>query len=305
MKRSLVSDVRINKFSYFMLLPAFFYTLLFGYLTYPYVIIAFQQYNYAKGIFGSPFVGFENFMFFLRSNNAGSVILNTILLNLISIIFGTILSVSIAIILNEIRNLKFIKISQSAMLFPYYISWVVISYLLLTFLSTKNGIVNNFLADLGLEKINFYTSPQYWRPILVMLRMWKGAGMNAVIFLAAINGIDSEIYEAAVIDGASRLQGVKYLTVPLLLPTISILTLLSLGRIMYGDFSMIYAIVGDIGVLYRTTDIIDTYVFRILRQSGNPSQSMAIGLFQSVLGFILVYITNRVVKTFFDDGALF
>lgn len=304
-KMTLLLDIRRNPFSYAMLVPAAAFTVLFGYLTYPYIIIAFQKYNYSKGVLGSPFVGLENFMFFLRSNNAANVIFNTVWLNLLSIFFSTILAVSLAVMLNEVRGRAFIKITQTTMLFPNYISWVVVSYLLTTFLSTKSGIINIWLSSIGMEKINFYSMPHYWRTILVIVRVWKGVGMSAVIYLAAIAGIDTSVYEAAVIDGATRFKRIWHITVPLLMPTVCIMTLLSLGKIMYGDFGMIYAIVGDNGLLFKTTDVIDTYIFRILRKTGDPSQSMAIGLLQSLMGFVMVFLSNYAVKRFFPDGALF
>ena len=171
--------------------------------------------------------------------------------------------------------------------------------------STEYGIVNQLLRSLGLEGVNWYTNSGVWPAILVVMRIWKGAGMNAIIFLASITGIDTSLYEAAAIDGANRFQRIFRITLPLIMPTVIIMTLLSLGKIMYGDFGMIYALVGDNGTLYATTDIIDTYVFRALRQVGDMSQSTAIGLFQSLIGFIMVYGSNWLARRFYPDGALY
>ena len=299
------TDVRRNPFSYLLLLPAMAYVFVFGYMTYPYIIIAFKKFNYQLGPWGSPFVGLDNFTFFFKSSVAGRVVFNTLFLNIAFILTGTIMSLLLAVMLNEIRGKVFVRTTQTMMLLPYYLSWVVVSYMLQAIFSNKNGMMNLMLQAFGGKGIAWYTRSDVWPTILIIMRMWKGAGMNAVIFLAAITGIDESIYEAAVIDGATRFQRIWFVTLPLVMPTVCIMTLLSIGKIMYGDFGMVYALVGDNGVLYPTTDIIDTYVFRVLRQTGDPSQAMAIGLFQSVIGFLMVFGSNRLVKRFFGDGALF
>ena len=304
-KYTLWTDIKKNPFSYGLLLPAMLFVFIFGYMTYPYMIIAFKKFNYQLGVWGSEWSGIDNFVFFFKSTVAARVIWNTLYLNLLFIITGTVMSVALAIMLNEIRLRMFVRVSQTFMLLPYYLSWVVIAYMLQAVFSNKNGLMNNILSFLGQKKISWYTRPELWPAILVVMRIWKGAGMNAIIFLAAITGIDESIYEAAMVDGATRGQRIRKITLPLILPTVSIMTLLSIGKIMYGDFGMIYALIGDNGVLYPTTDIIDTYVFRVLRQTGDPSQAMAIGLFQSVIGFIMVYSSNALVKHKLGGGALF
>lgn len=302
---TLWTDIKKNPFSYGLLLPAMLFVFIFGYMTYPYMIIAFKKFNYQLGIWGSEWSGIDNFVFFFKSTVATRVIWNTLYLNLLFIITGTVMSVALAIMLNEIRLRMFVRVSQTFMLLPYYLSWVVIAYMLQAVFSNKNGLMNNILSFLGQKKISWYTRAELWPAILVAMRIWKGAGMNAIIFLAAITGIDESIYEAAMVDGATRGQRIRKITLPLILPTVSIMTLLSIGKIMYGDFGMIYALIGDNGVLYPTTDIIDTYVFRVLRQTGDPSQAMAIGLFQSVIGFVMVYSSNALVKYKLGGGALF
>ena len=304
-KSSLIKDIRQNPFSYLLMLPAMLFVLIFGYMTYPYMIIAFKKFNYQLGLWSSPWNGIDNFTFFFKSTMASRIIWNTLYLNILFIATGTLMSVALAIMLNEIRSRTYVRVSQTFMLLPYYLSWVVIAYMLQAVFSNKNGLMNNVLVMFGQKKISWYTRADLWPAILVAMRLWKGAGMNAIIFLAAITGIDESIYEAAMIDGASRGQRIRQITIPLIMPTVTIMTLLSIGKIMYGDFGMIYALSGDNGVLYETTDIIDTYVFRVLRQTGDPSQAMAIGLFQSVIGFAMVYGTNQLVKRKFGDGALF
>jgi len=304
-RNGLIKDIRRNKFSYLIILPALIYTFIFSYCSYPYILIAFQKYNYEKGIFGSEWVGLKNFEFFFLSRKAPEVTWNTIYLNFLFIITGTMLAVVIAIMLNELKCRIFVKNTQSIMLFPNYLSWVVVSYMLYSFFSTVHGIINKVIEALGGNRVNWYIQPNVWPAILVLMRIWKGAGINAVIFLAAITGIDEFIFQAASIDGANRWQQIWHITIPLIMPTVTIMTLLAIGKIMYGDFGMIYALIGDNGVLYPTTDIIDTYVFRALRKIGDPSHAMAISLFQSAVGFLMVYGSNWVTRKFFSEGALY
>ena len=300
-----LTDIRRNPLSYLMLIPAALYTLVFGYLTIPYMLSAFQNYNYRDGLFGSPYVGLKNFEFFFKSNAAPRVIGNTVFLNIMFITFTLIVSVTVALLLNELHQAKLKKFLQSTYLFPYFLSWIVINYVVYTLTSNKYGIINQVLALFGAKPINFYTKGAYWPAILVIAKVWKDMGMNIVIYLAVITGFDPQIYEAAMIDGAGRFRACISITLRLLMPTICMLTIMSVGKIFNGDFGMIYALVGDNGMLQKTTDVIDTYVFRTLRQTGNPSQSMAISLFQSVLGFITVCGANWIARRFFSEGALF
>ena len=300
-----LTDIRRNPLSYLMLIPAALYTLVFGYLTIPYMLSAFQNYNYRDGLFGSPYVGLKNFEFFFKSNAAPRVIGNTVFLNIMFITFTLIVSVTVALLLNELHHAKLKKFLQSTYLFPYFLSWIVINYVVYTLTSNKYGIINQVLALFGAKPINFYTKGAYWPAILVIAKVWKDMGMNIVIYLAVIIGFDPQIYEAAMIDGAGRFRACISITLRLLMPTICMLTIMSVGKIFNGDFGMIYALVGDNGMLQKTTDVIDTYVFRTLRQTGNPSQSMAISLFQSVLGFITVCGANWIARRFFSEGALF
>lgn len=302
---ALIHDIRHHPVTMLMALPAVAYTFIFGYLTLPYVVIAFQNFSYRTGIFDSAWVGFQNFRFFFRSPRALTVIWNTIKLNFLFIVIGMAAALVLAIVVNEIRSKAVARVTQSTYLFPHFISWIVTAYIVYSLFSTRLGLVNQLLQSLGLSTVNWYSNPAPWTYILVFLRIWKGAGINVVIFLAAISGISNELYEAAIIDGASRLQRIVRITVPLILPTVAILTLLAVGRIFYSDFGMFYAIIGDNGLLYPTTDVIDTYVFRALRKTGDPAQAMAVGLFQSLMGFVFVYGSNWLTRRFFREGALF
>lgn len=290
---------------YLLALPAIIFTFCFSYMTLPYILIAFQKYNVRKGLFGSTWVGLKNFQTFFRSSRWIVVTLNTLEINFFSIVLGAVFAVLMAIMLSEVRFKRFVKVNQSMYLFPNFLSWIVVSYMVYAFFSSEYGLVNQMLTTLEKAPVNWYLTPGPWTAILVLLRIWKGAGMQIVIFLAAITGMDAEIYEAALVDGASRFQQALRITLPLLLPTVTITTLLSLGKIFYGDFGMIYSIIKDNSMLFDTADVIDTYVFRLLRKTGDPAQSMAIGLYQSLMGFLLVYFSNMIVRKKFDNGALF
>lgn len=303
--RSFIMDIRKNPFSYMLVLPAAIYTLLFGYLTLPYIIMAFENYNFKLGLLGSPFVGLKNFEFFFRSSNAAMITWNTVYLNVIFITTGTIASIVLALMLNEIRQKQYLKVMQSTLLFPNFLSWIIVQYVVFALLSSENGWLNSVFESLGMARISMYSNADNWPFILALVRIWKGAGMGSVIYMAAIAGMDEGLYEAARIDGATKLKQIWHITLPLLVPTILILTLMAVGKIFYGDFQMIYALVGDNGILLKRTDVIDTFVYRALRQTGDPSAAMAVGLYQAVVGFIMVYGSNRLVRKFFPSGALF
>lgn len=303
--RHLLRELKQNGSAYLLVIPAAIYTLIFGYFTLPYMLIAFQKFNFKTGLFNSPWVGLDNFKFFFSSPRAWEVTYNTLKLNFLFIIVGTLVALTLAILFNELRSKLYSRLTQSTILFPHFLSWVIVSYIIYSLLSTDYGIINQLLVKLNLEPINWYSSPKYWTGILVSAAVWKDLGLNLVIYLAAITGIDDSYYEAGRIDGASRWQLIRHITIPLMVPTVMILSLLALGKIMYGSFDMIYAIVKDNGVLYPAVDVIDTYVFRSLRTTGNPAQVMAVGLYQSVIGFILVWGSNKIVKKLNPDNALF
>jgi len=302
---SMLRDIIKNPFSYMLVLPAMTYVFIFNYLTLPYILMAFQKYNYRSGLLGSEFIGFKNFEFFFASARAALVTYNTIFLNLLFLSTGTVTAVTLALLLNEVKNKLFLRINQASLLFPNFISWVIVSYIAYAFFSQRYGWLNTILQTFGANPLNMYTNASYWPPALTVIRLWKGMGMSSVIYMATITGFDEGLYEAARIDGASRLQQTFFITIPLLVPTICILTLLSIGRIFYGDFQMIYALVGDNGILMETTDVVDTYVFRALRQTGDPANAMAVGLYQALVGFIMVFFSNYLVRKLFPDGAIF
>jgi len=306
MKRyTIFKDIARNPYSYLLVLPAMVYVFIFGYLTLPFVVMAFQNYHFKGGLLGSEFVGLKNFQFFFRSQRAALVTFNTVYLNTLFLITGTLAAVILALMLNEIRSKKFLRPSQSVLLFPNFLSWVIVSYVVYALLSSEYGWLNSIIEFFGGKPVYMYSNADYWPSILTSVRLWKGMGISSVIYLATMTGIDEGLYEAAKIDGASKFQQIRHITMPLITPTICILTLLNIGRIFYGDFQMIYALVGDNGVLMAKTDVIDTFVFRALRQTGDPSNAMAVGLYQALVGFVLVFGSNMLVKRFFPDGAIF
>jgi putative aldouronate transport system permease protein len=288
-----------------MLAPAVFYTLLFSYLPMVGIVLAFKNYNYADGIFKSPWSGFDNFRFFFTSGQAFKVTRNTILYNLSFMSINTLLQLAVAIFLSEIKGKVYKKTAQSFMFLPYFISWVIVSVIAFNFLSYDYGIINSLLSSIGLNKIDFYGTPKYWIGILIFFSAWKGIGYGSVIYLSAIMGIDTEMYESAEIDGANVFQRIFRITIPSLVPTIIILLLLAVGGIFRGNFDMFYQLVGTNGILFDMTDVIDTFTFRALIRSNDVGMAAASGLYQSVFCFITISITNYLVKRYEKDYSLY
>ncbi len=288
-----------------MLLPAVIYTLIFAYYPMTGIVLAFKKYTYAGGIWGSDWNGLENFKFFFKSGQAGLVIRNTVLYNAAFIIVNTVMQIAVAILLTEIRNKRYRKVTQSVMFLPYFISWVVVGVMAFNIFSSDYGFINNIITALGGEKFKFYTTPEVWPFILIFFNLWKGIGYGSVMYLAAIMGIDTSIYEAAAIDGANVFQRIFKVTIPMIMPTTVILFLLSVGGIFKGNFDMFYNLVGNNGLLYNYTDVIDTLTFRALVTQNNYGMSAAVGLFQSVLCFITVVLANKLVSRYDRDYSLF
>jgi putative aldouronate transport system permease protein len=291
-----------NLLLYAMALPGILFFFVFSYLPIFGVIMAFKNYNFTDGILGSPWVGFDNFEFFFTSPDLFRVTYNTLFLNALFIVFGIIVQVGVAILLNEIKSKVSARTFQTFIFFPYFISWIVVSLFLGKFLASDHGIINALLSNFGFAKVDFMNTPGLWPAILVIVFLWKSTGYGVVIYLAAITGINPEYYEAARIDGASRFQQIIHILLPQLRPTILILLILAVGRIFYGDFGMIYALVGDNGQLYSTTDVIDTYVFRSMRTSGDLGMTSAIGLYQSLMGFVLIITSNWISRKLSEDN---
>ena len=304
-KTSILKELKKNRVLLLMLLPAFLYFFIFSYIPMGGTVLAFKNYNFRDGIFGSPFVGFDNFKYFFLSGQAFTVTRNTILYNLGFIVVNTTLQMGMAILISEVSKKYFKKIAQTAMFLPYFISWVVVGVIAYNILNVENGTINAILSKLGAEKFNFYGSTYVWPFILIFASAWKNVGYGTVLYLAAIMGIDAEIYEAAKIDGVNIFQRIFKVTIPCLVPTLVILTLLAIGNIFRGDFQMFYQLVGNNGPLFNATDVIDTFTFRSLIQSGEVGMSAAAGLYQSVFCFVTIMITNYIVKRYDNDYSLF
>ncbi|MBQ4307093.1 MAG: sugar ABC transporter permease [Lachnospiraceae bacterium] len=289
---------------YVLMLPGLIYLFINNYMPLPGLVVAFKQYNARKGIYGSPWAGFKNFEYLFQTNDAWLITKNTILYNVAFIAINTILAITVAILLSEMWG-KTKNFYQSAILLPHLISSVIIGYLVFAFFSVENGFVNNFiLAKLGKEPISWYSEPKYWPFIIVFVSAWKAIGYNCIIYLSTLLGFDRSFYESAMIDGATKWEQIKYITLPLLKPTVIMLTLMAVGRIFYSDFGLFYQVPMNQGALYPTTQTIDTYVYRGLLQLGNISMSAAAGVYQSVVGFILILGANLLVRHIDSDSAL-
>lgn len=304
MRRKLAHIAR-NPFLYGMALPGLLFFLIFSYLPIYGILIAFKDYDFQKGVAGSKWVGFKNFNYFFTSGEFGTILRNTLLLNVMFIVFTTLAAIVISLMFNEIRGKYFKRVSQSLIFLPYFMSWIVIGMLVQSFLGGEQPPVNAWLESLGFAPVNWMYESSLWPWLLTVIRVWQGAGYLSIIFLAAITGISEDLYEAARIDGASKLQIMLRITLPLLVPTIMIMTLLAVGKIFNGDFAMIYAIIGDNSMLYPTTDVIDTFVFRSMRQLHDFGMSSAVGLFQSVMGLLFVIAANWITRRISKESALF
>jgi len=290
---------------YIMMLPGLAYLFINNYMPLPGLVIAFKQYNARNGIFGSKWIGFKNFEYLFKTSDAWIITRNTIFYNLAFIIINTILAIIVAVILSELNG-KRKKVYQSAILLPNLLSTVIIGYLVFSFFSVENGFVNSTLLPLlGKKSIAWYSEPKYWPFIIIFVNAWRSIGYNCIIYLSTILGFDRAYYESALVDGATRWKQFRYITLPLLKPTIIMLTLMAIGRIFYSDFGLFYQVPLNQGALYSVTNTIDTYVYRGLLQLGNISMSAAAGVYQSVVGFILVLGANLLVRKIDKDSALF
>jgi multiple sugar transport system permease protein/putative aldouronate transport system permease protein len=271
------------------------------------IVLVFKDYNVVDGIFGSPWIKpwYSNFRFFFTSQQVPRVTFNTLLLNLLFLVTSLICQMGLAILFHQIAIPWIKKLSQSIVFLPYFMSWVVVGGIVYSFFSNDYGVVNSTLRSLGLDTVKWYQSSQYWRTILVVTHIWKWSGYGSVIYMAAIMGIDPSIYESATIDGASRFKQAVFVTIPLLKPTAVVLVLLSVGRIFFGDFGMVYGIVRDNGILLEKVEVIDTYVYRAMRVTGDFSLTTAIGMYQSLMGLVLLTCANAVAKRINDGEGLF
>lgn len=288
-----------------MLIPVFAYFILFSYIPMVGIWLAFTKFDFRLGFFKSPFVGLKNFEYLLNSGIFGRLLKNTILYNLAFLFGGNIMQIMCALFLGDLQNKRFVKISQSVIFLPYFISWVLVGLFSYALLNIDNGVINTMLRTLGLPEYNFYLKPQAWPFIIIAIQIWKGLGYGSVVYLSVISGIDQEIFESARIDGASKWQQITHITLPMIKPTFVLLIMFNLGSILKGQFQLFYQLVGNNGLLFNATDIIDTYVYRSLTVNFDIGMGSAAGVFQSVFGCLLVLIVNALVKHFNEELALF
>ncbi|WP_195573751.1 ABC transporter permease [Paenibacillus sp. 1001270B_150601_E10] len=308
--KKFIHNLNLNKVFLLMVLPGALWFLFFSYIPMFGTVIAFKDYRigrdgFLSSLMQSEWVGFKNFEYLFSTNDAYIITRNTILYNVVFIILGLVCSVAMAIILSEIVNKRLAKVYQTGMFLPHFLSWVIVGYFTFSFLSVDKGVLNQFLVWIGQDPISWYSEAKYWPYILVFLNIWKGIGYSSVVYLAAIVGIDKTYYEAAMIDGANKWQQIRHITIPSISTLMTILTLLAVGRIFYADFGLFYQIPRDSGPLYSVTNVIDTYVYRGLKVTGDISMSTAAGLYQSFVGFILVMTSNWIVRKFNKENALF
>ncbi len=289
---------------FLLALPAVIFIFIFSYLPLYGLIIPFKEFNYQLGLLASPWIGLQNFEFLFNSGDAWKITFNTVGLNAAFIATGTVLAIFLALMLHRVKR-GAVKVYQTTLFFPYFVSWVVASYALLGFLDMDKGFVNHILVFFGQDPVLWYNEPGPWPLIMTLANAWKNCGYFAVIYYAGLLAIDSEIYEAAEIDGASWLQQTFRISIPMLYPLISVLVLLQVGKIFVGNFDMFYNLTRDSAMLYPSTDIIDTFVYRALRQTGDIGMAAAAGLYQAVVGFVIVVSANALIRRINPENALY
>ena len=307
MNKTVTKRKKKNEYTLFLFtIPALLYILINNYIPMAGIFIAFKDLDFSKGIFKSDWCGFQNFQFLFKTKDAVIMTRNTVLYNLFFIVIGTVGAVLLAVLLSEITNKICSKIFMGSLILPNCISMVIISYIVYAFLSADSGLINHsILEGLGKEPVSWYMEAKYWPVILSIVYIWKNVGYSSIVYVAAIAGIDKGIYEAARIDGASKLKQIVYIKVPMLKSTVVMMTLLAIGRIMSSDFGLFYQVPMNSGALYGTTQTIDTYVYRALMQMQDFGMSSAAGLYQSVVGFVLVLVCNYIVKKLSPEDSLF
>lgn len=286
--------------------PGILYLLINNYLPMFGVFLAFKDFNYFKGIFGSDWNGLDNFRFLFKTRDAWIMTRNTLLYNAAFILIGTLVAIFVAILIYELGQRRRVRLFQSALMLPNLFSWVVIGFVVYAFLNADTGFINNTVFPwLGLTPFSWYSTTGPWPAVLIVVYLWKYMGVSSIVYIASIAGIDQNVYEAAQIDGASKVQQILKITVPLLKPTVIIMTLMAVGRIFYSDFGLFYQVPQNSGRLFNVTQTIDTYVYRGLMELNDVGMSAAAALYQSVVGLLLVLGANALVRKLDHENALF
>lgn len=308
LKRTFAEKIRYYKRYlplYLMMLPALIYLFINNYLPMSGLVLAFEKYNVKDGIWGSQFVGFKNFTFLLKSNDLPILFRNTLGYNLCFILINLVLGVTLAILITEITNLKFRKAAQSSILFPFVVSIVIVSYMVRAFLDPEAGLLNHLLVSMGHQKVAWYDTAKYWPFILIFVNTWKGVGYGCILYISSILGIDMSLYESASLDGATKFQKIRYITLPFLKPTMITVSLLSLGRVFNSDFGLFFQVPQNSGLISSTTQTIDTFVYNALITQSNVGMSAAASFFQSVMGFLMIMVFNAITRKISRENALF
>lgn len=303
--KTFIKDVRRNFPLLMLTAPVVIYLLMFNYIPMYGITIAFKNFNYRKGIMGSDWTGFKNFEFLFKSGDAFTIIRNTLLYNIVFIITGILLAIILAILFDALGKKLLNRINQTVVIMPHFLSMVIVSYFVYSFLSTDKGILNQTLTALGLSGVDWYTEPVFWPFILWIVNCWSTLGWNSIVYYATIKGFDTEYYEAARVDGATWLQQVRYITFPLLKPTIIVLMIMSIGHIFSSGIDLYYLIPRNSGALYSVTNTVDTYVYRGLIQNGNIGMTSATSVLQSVVGFVLVVSVNQIIRKISPEDSMF
>ena len=307
-KRTFAEKIRYYKRYlplYLMMLPALVYLFINNYLPMSGLVLAFEKYNVKDGIWGSQFVGFKNFTFLLKSNDLPVLFRNTLGYNLCFILINLVLGVTLAILITELTNLKFRKAAQSSILFPFVVSIVIVSYMVRAFLDPEAGLLNHLLVSMGHQKVAWYDTAKYWPFILIFVNTWKGVGYGCILYISSILGIDMSLYESASLDGATKFQKIRYITLPFLKPTMITVSLLSLGRVFNSDFGLFFQVPQNSGLISSTTQTIDTFVYNALITQSNVGMSAAASFFQSVMGFLMIMVFNAITRKISRENALF
>ncbi|CAN7351124.1 MULTISPECIES: ABC transporter permease [unclassified Paenibacillus] len=304
-KKGFFYELNKNKLLFLMIAPTLIFFFINSYVPMVGIYFAFTRFDFNGGLFGSPFVGLANFEFLWKSGVLWTLTRNTVAYNLAFIVFLNATAIFCAILLSEMTGKFFKKLTQSVMFLPYFISFVLLNAIAYNMFNYDTGFVNTTLKSWGSNPVDIYNTPSSWVFLLIMFYVWKNVGYTMVIYLATITGISDEYYEAATIDGANIFQRIWYITIPMLKPTFIILLLFALGSIMKGQFDLFYQLIGNNGILYNATDILDTYVFRSLKVTFDIGMATSAGLFQSIFGFVLIMTVNYLIKKSNDEYALF
>lgn len=289
-----------------MALPGIVLMFMFTYMPMAGLSVAFKDYDFVKGIFGSEWIGLKNFEILLASKETTfRIVRNTVLYWCLFTAVGTTMNIAIAIMIYECTSKWYGKISHMIMIFPTFVSWVAISYIVKAYLNSGNGMFNNILTSIGLQPLDWYLTPEYWPVILLIVNVWKGCGYGAVIYLSALSGIDTSLFEAADLDGATKMQRIRYITLPLLKSMVIIQLLLSLGGIMHSNTGLFYQVTRNTGILYPTTQTVDAYIMNAITEGGNLGATTAVSLFQAVIGAVMVLLVNWIVRRKDEESALF